>query len=929
MGRYFWKIVLAVAVVLFLFGGTLLRLYTDWLWFQDVGFAAIFSRTLWIKLALFLASAAAFFVIVFTNLRLARRIAPFPTERLVYADELRERLAIYARRGLGALITLAAIVLSIMAGLAATSRWDDLLRFVYGGAFGGQPDPIFHRDLGFYVFKLPFLRYIYGWLFFALFVSGAAVVALYYMGRAIEFLANIPRFAPRVKAHVFTIIALLFLLRAWGYWLDRYGLLLTDSTLIPGPGYADIHGRLPALYVLMAACVLAALLTLVNIPRRGIWLAAGGLIGVLVVSFALGVAYPGALQQFVVKPNPLDTERRFITYGIDGTRRAYGLTNIETRSYPAADTLSAAEIAANQPTIRNVRLWDYKPLQSDYEQMQELQQYYKFNDVDIDRYTINGEYRQVMLSARELEQQSLPDQAKVWLNLHLVYTHGYGVVMSPVNEVSPQGLPVYFIKDIPPISSVDLKVREPAVYFGELTDSYALVKTKPPSVKYTSKDAMIETDYQADRGIRIGSYWRKLLFSTRLGDVNMLITPNITRDSRLLFRRAISERVSKLFPFLRFDNDPYLVLSNGRMFWIQDAYTTSSQVPYSQQSEIQFNYTPFMDSFNYIRNSVKITVDAYTGDVHAYYDDRDPIIQTYARAFKGVFKPFSRMPREVRVHVRYPEDLFSVQAEVYNVYHMTDPAVFFQKSDLWERPEWMEMGGNKEVLGSRRVDPYYLIMRLPGAKNEEFILLRPSKRAGKENMVAWICAKCDPDDYGDLLVYTFGQGRLAYGPNQVESRINVDPAISKELSLWRQGGSTVILGNMLAIPIEKAIMYVQPLYLEATTGARIPQFTRVIVALGDKIAMEPTLDEAIARVIGGPAPPAAAPRAPVAGARAPVPEPAAPAPPADTRTLVRQAADHFKKAQEAQRRGDWAAYGEELRRLERTLTEMQRRSSER
>ena len=911
MRRYLWQIIAIVVFIMLLFGGTIVRLYTDWIWFKDVGYVSIFGRILAARLALFFFTAAAFFAVIYLNLRIARKIAPLPTERLYYADEFRQKLVEYAERGLGLMLALVALVVAILAGLAAIGRWDEALRFIYSVPFGYK-DPIFHRDLGFYVFKLPFLRYMYGQLFLALFISLAAVVALYYLGQAIEFLANIPRFAPRVKAHVFTLLAIMFLLRAFGYWLDRFGLLTKESGVIPGPAYADIYGRLPALNILIVVCVLAALLSVLNIWRRGIWLALGSLVGIIVVCISVGSMYPAILQRFVVKPNEFTKETRFISYGIDLTRKAYGLSDIVRRTYQLADSLTTQDIARNQPTIQNVRLWDYQPLQRTYKQVQELQQYYTFSDVDIDRYTINGQYRQVMLSAREMEQKGLSSRAQNWVNNHLVYTHGYGLVMSPVNEVGPQGLPRFLIEDIPTVSSADLTVTVPQVYFGEVANPYALVNTNQKEFDYPSGEADVFTKYRSDRGVRISNPFIKSMFAARFGDITLMITPNITANSRLLFRRTVQERVKTIFPFLEFDNDPYLVLSGGRMYWVQDAYTVSDRVPYSQMINMQFNYSDGSTDFNYIRNSVKITLDAYTGDVRAYvFDERDPIIRAYGRAFPGVFRPSSRMPADLQRHVRYPEDLFSVQTVVYNTYHMTNPREFFTRSDLWEIPESQRSGVDGDAAqGSQPMEPYYSVMRLPNAKKEEFILIRPFNRANRKNMVAWACAKCDPQDYGRLVVFEFEKGQLVYGPSQIEARANQEPEISRQLTLWGQVGSTVTWGNLLAIPVENSLLYVQPLYLEsAATGTAIPEFVRVITAVGDQIAMEETLGAAIAKVTGGPAPRAPAAARPTAR---PAPPPAAPA--AGSQELINQAADQFQRAQE------------ELRRLEKTLNELKRQS---
>ena len=917
MRRYLWPIVGAVAFLLLLFGGTLVTLITDWVWFKDLGYTSIFSRMIAIKIALFVVATSLFFIIIYFNLWLARRIAPLPTERLIYSDELRQRIGAYAQKGLGVLIAAGALVISVMVGLGATGHWNDVLMFLYGGKFG-QTDPIFHRDVAFYVFTLPFLKYVYGWLFFALVAALIAVCALYYLGQAIEFLANIPRFAPRVKSHIFTLIALLFALRAWGYWLDRYGLLFSRGELISGAGYADIHARLPAMYILMVASLLAGILCLININRRGIWLAAGGLIGVVGLSLVVGSVYPTIVQNVIVKPNQSDKERPFIQNGIKMTRLAYGLTDVARRTFPAERTLTSEEIAANEATLQNVRLWDYQPLLRVYKQTQELQQYYEFHDVDIDRYTIDGQYRQVMLSARELQQANLADDAKQWVNLHLVYTHGYGPVMSPVNEVTSRGFPKLFISNMPAVSDVDLKLTQPALYFGELTDSYALVHSKQKEFDYPSGQENVYTRYAADKGVRIGSYLNKLMFAARLGDVNLLISPKVSSDTRLLFRRTLESRLTTLFPFLKFDQDPYLVILDGKMVWIQDAYTVTNQFPYSAEVSNRFGYTGYPETFNYVRNSVKITMDAYTGDVVAYADDRDPIIQAYSKAFGGVFKKFGDMSTELSKHIRYPEDMFSIQTAVYTNYHMTDPQVYYNKGDVWAIPEAQQSGDRTAM------EPYYVIMRLPGAKNEEFILLRPFIRAGKDNMVAWMCAKCDPADYGRLVLFEFPKGRLVSGPKQIEARANQNAEISRQLTLWGQIGSKVTWGNLLPIPIENSILFVQPLYLEASETA-IPEFLRVIVSMGDQVVMEENLEAAIAAVTGGtPAPATVARKAPPAAGKAPTAVAPAPAPKSPVDAAVQQ----FKAAQDAQRRGDWAGYGEKLKQLEQTLQRLQRGSKQ-
>jgi hypothetical protein len=559
------------------------------------------------------------------------------------------------------------------------------------------------------------------------------------------------------------------------------------------------------------------------------------LVGVAVLG---GVVYPGLMQRYRVSPNEIDKEKPYIDFNIRYTRLAYGLDNIEEREFPAEETLTLQDLRKNEATLKNIRLWDTRPLLATYSQLQEIRTYYKFTDIDIDRYRINGEYRQVTLSPRELSSKDLP--SRIWINERLTYTHGYGAVVGPVNRVTREGLPEFWVKDIPPAASTDLRISRPELYFSELATDYVFVKTRAKEFDYPAGDQNVYTAYEGQGGIPLGSVWRKLLFAAHLGDIKLLMSNDLTSASRVLLYRNIRERVQRIAPFLRYDDDPYMVISAaGRIVWLLDGYTVSDWFPYSTA-------TPGLGS--YVRNAVKVTVDAYDGTVHFYVaDPADPLIRTIARIFPELLQPLDAMPADLRAHIRYPEGLFRVQAAMYAVYHMRDTQVFYNKEDLWSIP--LGHGDGPD----RPMEPYYLILRLPGEPKEEFVLLIPFNPSKKDNLSAWLAARSDPPHYGKLVVYNFPKQKLIYGPRQIEARIDQDSFISQQLSLWNQRGSQVIRGNLLVIPIERSLVYVEPLYIAAEKG-QLPELKRVIVGFGDRIAMEETLEGALARVFGGPAP---------------------------------------------------------------------------
>jgi uncharacterized membrane protein (UPF0182 family) len=598
-----------------------------------------------------------------------------------------------------------------------------------------------------------------------------------------------------------------------------------------------------------------------------------------------------------VVPNEIVAERPFIERTIAATNRAYGLDRIEVRPFPVQEELTADVLRRNDATIKNIRLWEHRPALDSYAQLQEIRTYYKFTDVDNDRYRLGPDYRQVMVSVRELSHAHLP--SRIWLNEHLVYTHGFGVVVGPVNRVTPEGLPEFFVKDIPPTAAAGLRIARPEIYFGEVSNSYVLVRTLRPELDYPVGDQNVYTKYAGDGGVAIGSWWRRLVFAARFGEVKMLLSQELGPESRILFNRAIVERVRTIAPFLRLDRDPYpVVTADGRVVWLLDAYTTSEHFPYSQ---------PTAGLGNYIRNPIKVTVDAYHGTVRFYLVEPDePLVRAYARAFPGLFQPIAAMPEDLRGHIRYPQDLFGIQARMYAAFHMLDPQVFYNKEDLWTIPIRKVEGRDVEM------DPYYTIMRLPKETQEEFILLLPFTPVRRDNMIAWLAARSDPPNYGKLFLFDFPKGKLVFGPRQVEARIDQDAFISQQISLWSQAGSQVIRGSLLAIPIEESLLYVQPLYLAAERG-RLPELKRVIAAFGNRIAMDETLEVALQQLFGRGTQPGGPPRpAVVAGA-----------PGVAVSPLAAEALEHFQRAQEHLRTWNWTGFGEELKRVEEILRRMQ------
>ena len=885
-GRVF--LILAGVLALFIFLNISKGVYTEWLWFSSLGYGSVYTIILKTKVLVFFSAAIIFCILFLGNLVLATRLAP-KTEVHFWPWAIVRPLQKILRWN----VLLGTALLSLIFGLVAQGNWEVILRFFDGQPFG-ITDPVFYREISFYVFSMPFLHLLRGWLLGALIITLLGSAAVYLLSYTVQRLRF--DFARPVLAHVSGLAIAILGLFAWNYWLGIWELVFSTRGVIFGASYADMHAKLPAQWTLLAVVLVVIGLLLVFVWRRNFRWPLYGIVGWIVAAIIIGGIFPALVQRFQVEPNELVREMPYIEYNIEFTREAFALDRVEEQPFPAEKAPISEDIAQNKVTINNIRLWDPRPLKDTYNQLQSLRLYYDFNDVDIDRYIIDGEYRQVMLSARELSVEKLEPEAQTWVNRQLVYTHGYGVVLSPVNEVSAQGLPNLLLKDIPPVGVFD--IERPEIYFGEKTNNYVIVRTNTDEFDYPKGDENVYSQYQGKGGVSLGSFIRRLAYAWQFGEFNIFISGELTPQSRVLYYRNIKERVNHLAPFLKLDSDPYLVVLDGRLLWIQDAYTTTDRYPYS---------LPFR-GINYIRNSVKAVIDAYNGSVTFYVTDpEDALIRTYQAIFPELFVPAGQMPESLRAHLRYPEGMFDIQAEVYQTYHMRDARVFYNKEDKWAVPREVYFGSEQPMR------PYYIIMRLPGEDKEEFLLMLPFTPEGKKVTIGWLAARSDGENYGKLLAYLFPKERTVDGPSQIENRIGQDTTITEQLALWGRGGSRVIRGNLLLIPLGKSILYVEPVFLEAETGG-IPELKRVIVVAGEQIAMEPTLEESIAAIFG--------PEALLTEPEAPAPaEPAKPVV-ADTAELIEEAQQHYNKAQQYLKAGNWAGYGEELKALKAVLDQL-------
>ncbi len=895
--------IIALVLLLLIFGPLFsngLDLIVDWLWFKQEGYRIIYTTILKAQIALSGYAGVGFMAVLAVNLLIARALSHRNHFRVF--DQLVEL------PGLGRLgplfrgaLWIGVLVVGYFVGQWAMLHWQDYLLATHSRATGTK-DPLFDIDLGFYLFQLSFRWFLYHLAMVTVIACAISAVFMYLIEGGVWVTPQGTTVSPAARSHLLILGGLLFVLLAYRFQLAKYNLLLSPRGVLYGAGYADVHASLPAFNILIALALVTTLAFLAGAAQGGrlrlpIWsvatLALAGFLGASI--------YPELVQRFVVTPNEFDKEQPYIKSSIEFTRQAYALDRFEEHQFSDVENLTLADIRKNDATIRNVRLWDHAPLKTTFAQLQEIRTYYQFLRVDNDRYPLNGISRQVSLSPRELAGSNLP--GRTWINEHLIYTHGYGLCMSPVNEITPDGLPDFFIKNIPPTSSVPFKIARPEIYFGEAANDYCFVETGQKEFDYPAGDHDVYSTYDGAGGLPVGGLARRLLFALKFGEKNIFFSSDIRPDSRLMIYRQILQRTKRLAPFLSFDSDPYMVIADdGSLYWMLDAYTTSDMYPYSE---------PLGDMGNYIRNSVKATINAYTGEVRFYISDpSDAIIQTYDQIFPDVFRPLDEMPKDLRAHIRYPEDFFTIQASLYAVFHMKDPRVFYNKEDVWRVANSNARGGAMPMV------PYYTIMKLGEVgEREEFILMIPFTPKGKDNMIAWMAARCDAANYGKVLVFAFPKQQQFYGPQQIESRIDQETSISQQLTLWGQGGSTVIRGTLLVIPVNNSVLYVEPLYLAASAGGGLPQLKRVIVSYSDQVVMEATLDEALARIFGG-----AVSAAPTA---APAPAtPGKPAPAADIQALIREASQHYDRAQQLLRQGDWAGYGEEIKKLGDVLNQL-------
>ncbi len=883
-----------VLVVLFFglpFMAWLATSLTDYLWFVDLGQREVFTTMLLSRVVTGASFAVAAFLLFFINARIARSMAPravlTPVAPADGPPQL-EDFVVQLRGTIGPIVDKVVLWTSagfaLLLGLGMSTNWD-IMRLALAAVPFGEIDPQFGLDIAFYVFTLPALRTIVDWLTPLLVMVAVYTAAVHLVDGAIQPWARLKGFAPHAKAHLSVLLSLIMVSKAFDYYLRIFELNFSARGQVTGASFTDVNAQIPALSILIAIAVISAITLIVNIRFRG-WRLPIIAVGVWVgASLLAGNVYPSLIQQFRVAPNEAAAEEPFIARNIEATRRAYDLDDVVSRPFPASETLSAEGVVENQETLDNVRLWDPNIAAQTYRQLQIIRTYYEFVDVDIDRYEVDGRMRQVLVSARELDTSQLAEQAQTWLNLHLVYTHGYGLVISPSNESDSRGLPNFWVGDIPPESIEGLEVEQPAIYFGEMTDDYVVVNTGIAEFDYPVGDGRAETFYEGEAGVEVGSFARRAAFALRFGAPQIMFSEYIKQDSRVLFDREIRTRVNKIAPWLTLDEDPYPALVDGRILWVIDAYTSSDRYPYSQ----------YYRGVNYLRNSVKVTVDAYDGTTTLWgFDTEDPILQAWSEVFPGLITAEEEIPDELRSHFRYPETLFSLQAEVYKTYHMTDPRDFYNKEDAWELPG--EREGNP-------MDPFYVLMRLPGEATEDFQMIQPYTPRNRDNMIGWMSVKSDPADYGRRVVYTFPQGRVLLGPEQVSARINQDDVIAPQLTLWSQRGSEVIFGTMLVVPLEDSVVYVQPLYLQAEQTA-IPELVRVLVIYADKLEMATDLEAALLAVFG---------ERPVDA-----PEPGEPGIPAD----AARASQLYEQAIEAQRTGDWATYGRLIEELGQVLQEL-------
>ena len=845
-GRMKWIVAIALVAILFVIASFARSIYTDFLWYGELGFRGIYIKVLTTRIALFAVGFIVTAILLAISLLTINRNTSGPGGLPIPED-----LAKIAGRLLTIIAIAATLIIGIVMGSFFASKWELFLRFTNAANFG-VTDPLYGKDLSFYIFELPTYSFIQGWLLAVAIVVGIASAVLAFANftlRGVSFTLT-----STIRNQLIIIGSIIVLIVSIGFWIDRLELVHSDGGVVYGATYSDVYAKKIALLVLSILGVIVAAAMIIGAFLKNIKISIAPLGLWVILIFALGSAWPSIVQQFSVNPQEFVKEKIYIEDNIEYTRIGFGLNSIDEAFYETEGSVTSDLINANLKSVENIRLWDYRPLTNVYKQIQLIRPYYDFKDADVDRYMINGEYRQVLLAAREVAPEKLAEESQTWVNRKLFYTHGIGIAMSPATEFTSEGRPIFFAKDIPangqiPISSPetgatpDVMVNNPRIYYGENTLDYVIVNTNTEELDYqTGEGELIKASYDGDGGVSVGTWFRKLVYAWEMRDINILISSELNNQSRIQYKREIQERVAEIAPFLTLDKDPYIVAGEGQLFWMQDAYTTSNKLPYSDPELDDQKHS----DYNYIRNSVKVVIDAYTGDIDFYlWDENDPVALTYKKIFPKLFSDANEMPESIRSHVRYPQGLFSIQASKYIKYHMDDPQHFYGNEDLWAIPQ--EKFGQGDVL--QEVEPYYVIMKLPGNEKEEFVQLIPYTPTNRPNMVGWLAARSDGDQYGNLVAYNFPKDRQVDGPEQVEARIDNDQDISAWFTLRCAEGSTCIRGNLLVIPIGNSILYAEPIYIQAE-GVSFPELKKVILATAEKVVMGDSLDDALYMLTG-------------------------------------------------------------------------------
>ena len=892
--RRFWigSGLVGLAILIFLFASPVITVITELQWYDALGFRDVYSTRVVLQTWLFVGSFAIALAFLALNVVVALRVRTGPGLRAVGI----RRPVVRSVTG-GIALGTSGLIALILSGGAGT-QWTTLVLFQHAKPTG-TTDPVLGQDIAFYLLTLPFLHAVVNWALGLTFMAALLIVALY-AWRGDSFALN---FSPLAVAHISVTLAFFAVTLAAWTWLGRYDLMFAhNSSVVWGAAYTDVNARVPIMTIEAGFGIVIALALIANIWVRRIWLpvAAGGLWVALLV---IGQIYPAVIQGFFVTPNAQSYELPFIQREISGTLAAYGLSTVTTRNFTGDQPVTSQEVQSDSATIDNLRLWDFTALQDTYGQQQAIRTYYTFHDIDIDRYTIGTKYQSLEISAREFDFTQLQQSAQNWINQHLQYTHGYGVAASPVNAVVGEGLPDYVVGDIPPSGSVT--VTQPAIYFGELTSDYAIAPSSTKEFDFPQGASDQYTFYSGGHGVSLDGI-NRALWSLKLGDFNLLVSSQVTPDSQILYRRQIVDRVSELAPYLNFDSDPYIVVVDGKLYWIIDAYTSGSTYPYAQTTSFDGN------DINYIRNSVKVVINAYDGTTTFYVvDPKDPLIDAYAAAFPTQFRSIDAMPAGLRAHIRVPADLFNTQVNVYATYHIADPKVFFAREDVWD----VATASMSPGAAGTPLQPYYVLFRLPGEPNPEFLLIMPFTPHGKQNMVAWLAARSDGSHYGEYIDYVLPKDKVIDGPQQVSNRINQKAEVSRDFTLFHQAGSTVVQGNLLVVPIGDSFLYFEPIYLRANQAQSFPELKKVILADQDTVVYTDTLQEAIDQLVGastGQPPPNNNP-----------PPTITPAVLAQIQDLIAQANTHYKAAYDALARGDLATFANEMKIVGQILQQLQ------